>query len=290
MQPIPFKITQNANASFHIQVNHFAYQYDKLHYHPEYQISLILKGSGQVAVGEMVSRFEPGDIYFLGPNVPHVFKNDASYFENPQQESTHMISIFFRDYSFGNNFFNLPEFQQIRQFLDQTVRGIKLDKELAVTLQPILFNIQQVSGAAKLINLLSLINQISLSTQWSFISQQYLPGSWMTSVDSSLDKVFSYIAQHFDQTISLEEVAKLTHLNKYAFCKYFKRVTHKSFVTYLNEFRVSIACKYLVKNTYSVSQIGFMSGFNNLSNFYRQFKKIMNCTPSKYRELYANYF
>jgi len=108
--------------------------------------------------------------------------------------------------------------------------------------------------------------------------------------DSTMNKIFNYISKNFDQPISLEEVSKIAHLDKYSFCRYFKKITHKSFVSYLNEFRISMACKLLVKNTYSISQICFLVGYNNVSNFYKQFKKIMKVTPSKYKELYGQCF
>ena len=272
MTPIRFKVTKKEDASFHIQVNEKPYQYNHLHYHPEYQISLIMKGSGVISVGNSLDEFKPDDIYVIAANVPHVFKNKPEYFEHPEAAKTHMISLFFLPTSFGGQFLQLPEMVKINEFLKETAKGVKLNSSLTAKLKPLIIDLIKANGAMRIINLLQLLNQMALSKEKQFLSSiSYTPGA--SHSDSTMSKIFNYISKNFDQPISLEEVSKIAHLNKYAFCRYFKKVTHKSFVAYLNEFRVSMACKFLIKNTYNITQIGFLAGFNNISNFYRQFKK-----------------
>jgi len=289
MTPIRFKVTEKENASFHIQINEMPYQYDQVHYHPEYQLSLIVKGKGNLSIGDSVEAFNSGDIYLIAPNVPHVFKNESVYFEAPKAAQSHMISIFFLTHSFGGSFLQLPELVKINDFLKETTRGVKINSTLARELKLLIFDLVEANGAQRIIGLLQLLNIMALSKDKQFISN--IPyDSKVTTTDSTMNRIFNYIAKNFDQPISLEQVSKIAHLNKYAFCRYFKKVTHKSFVVYLNEFRVSMACKFLLKETYSISQIGFLVGYNNISNFYKQFKKIMKVTPSKYRELYGQCF
>ena len=289
MDPIRFKVTKKEDTSFHIQVNEKAYQYDRLHYHPEYQISLISKGSGVISIGDKLLEFEPGDIYMIAPNVPHVFKNKPEYFEQPEANKTLMVSLFFLPTSLGTYFLQLPEMVKINEFLKEATRGVKINPSLSVKLKKIIIDLIEAKGAMRIINLLQLLNTMALSTEKQFLSSVSYTEKLRTT-DSTMDKIFNYISRNFDQPISLEEVSKIAHLNKYAFCRYFKKITHKSFIAYLNEFRVSMACKFLLKNTYSISQIGFLVGYNNLSNFYKQFKKVMKITPAKYRELYGQCF
>ncbi len=286
MIPIRFKVTKKEGASFHIQVNEMPYQYDQWHYHPEYQISLILKGSGIISIGDSMEEFGPNSMYVIAPNVPHVFKNKSSYFEQPATANTHMISLFFLPTAFGGQFLQLPEMVKVNEFLHAAAKGVRINPSLTATLKPLIFELMEAKGAKQLINLLEVLNQIALSPQKEFLSS--IPYHLkVNETDSTLNKIFNYISTNFDQQISLEEVSKIAHLNKYAFCRYFKKITHKSFIAYLNEFRISMACKFLIKETYSISQIGFLVGYNNISNFYRQFKKIMKMTPSKYIELYG---
>ncbi len=286
MNPVRFKVIKKEHTSFHIQENKKPYQYDQLHYHPEYQISLILKGTGLGSIGSSLDRFQSGDIYVIAPNIPHVFKNDLRYYEKPEKENTHMISLFFLPTAFGAQFLELPEMVQIKHFLQAAYKGIKLNSTLAIKLKKRILEMTKSTGARRVIHLLTLLNEIAVNKDWQFLST-IRPTFTITHSDNTMNKIFNYISKNFDRPISLEQMAHIAHLDKYAFCRYFKRMTHKSFIAYLNEFRIDMACKFLTSDTYSITQIGFLAGFNNLSNFYKQFKKIMNCTPSKYRELYG---
>ncbi len=289
MVPIRFKVTKKEGASFHVQVNEMPYQYDQLHYHPEYQISLILKGSGIISIGDNLEEFGPNKIFVIAPNVPHVFKNNSSYFEQRTAANTHMVSLFFLPSAFGGQFLQLPEMVKVNDFLLDAAKGVSINPSLTLQLKPLILELIEAKGTKRLIYFLELLNKMALSPEKEFLSS--IPYSLkMKGTDNTLNKVFNYISTNFDQPISLEEVSKIAHLNKYAFCRYFKKITHKSFVVYLNEFRISMACKFLIKESYSISQVGFLVGYNNISNFYRQFKKIMKMTPSRYVELYGKAF
>lgn len=290
MKAILFKVTEKDDSSFHVQDNETEHQYNDFHYHPEYQISLIASGTGVASIGNSVDHFEAGDVYVIGPNVPHVFKHDAVNREDATSQEARMISIFFRDNSFGNRFFHLPEMAKVKELLHGASRGIKLYPGLSAIIAPIIHQLNKASGGARLVHLLSLLDQMAISSQRRFLASQYYGEPQKADYYHPMSKIFDYISENFDKQISLEEVAGVANLSKYAFCRYFKRITNKSFITYLNEFRTGIACKYLLTDSYSIAQVGFLSGFNNLSNFNRQFKKIMKTTPSRYRDLYKKYF
>ena len=286
MEPIPFKVTEKKDASFHIQINQQSHLYGHLHFHPEYQLSLILTGTGTVSVGSSIGRFGPGDVYFIGSNVPHVFKRD----ERPQSDEaggpSRIISLFFREESLGRSFFQLPEMVKVNSFLEASAQGVKLSSPLREQIRIEIEKMERLSGAARLIQLLALLNELALSPHKTFLTEVKLAyPEQPTEYYPRLNRIFRYISENFDQPISLEDVAEVANLSKYSFSRYFKRSTNKSFINYLNEFRIGMACRFLTKSNYSISQIGFQSGFNNLSNFYRHFKRIMNCTPSEYREL-----
>lgn len=290
MKAILFKVTQKDNSSFHVQDNETEHQYNEFHYHPEYQISLIASGTGVASIGNAVDHFKEGDIYTIGPNVPHVFKHDAvNRGENGNGEAR-MISIFFKDNSFGSHFFDLPEMAKIKELLKGASRGIKLHPALSENIAPVIHSLNAASGSARFVHLMNLLDKMASSNQRRYLASQSYGQPANADYYHPMSKIFDYISENFDKQISLEEVAGVANLSKYAFCRYFKRITNKSFITYLNEFRTGIACKYLLTDSHSIAQIGFLSGFNNLSNFNRQFKKIMKVTPSRYRDIYKKYF
>ena len=287
MDPLLFKVTEKEGSSFHVQENKNKALYGNLHYHPEMQISFILEGNGITSVGNSFEPFQKGDLFLIGPNVPHVIKNP---YGTEMEESSHIVSVFFKEDSFGNQFFFLPEMQQIRSFLNATKRGLKLNSSYAQPFFKIIQELTTAKGADRLIALLNMIHAFSKNRNWKYLSSIGYTTPPRKEFYNSMNRIFKYISNNFDKPIALEEVAKLANLSKYSFCRYFKKITHKSFITYLNEYRVGVACRLLNSSNYTISQVGFETGFNNLSNFNRQFKRIMKCTPSKYRALYKKYF
>jgi AraC-like DNA-binding protein/quercetin dioxygenase-like cupin family protein len=281
MKPILFKVTRKEDAAFLVQTNHDKPQYHRLHLHPEYQISLVEKGSGTVQLGQRKMPFQAGDLFVIGAELPHVFK------ANQTPHDLLITSVFFAEDSLGQGFFRLPELYDIQRFLHASKRGIQIGAAHSETLADQIRDFQRTKGPERIIGLLTLLQQ--LSQQWQFGEEVGLPATeseqdYVSGSYYRLQRVFQYIADNFDRTISLEEVARLTHLNKYTFSRYFKKITHKSFVNYLNEFRIGVACRLLRRPNYSIAQISMHCGFNNLSHFYRQFKKYMRCTPKEYRK------
>lgn len=274
MKPILFKVTESTNESFHVQENFQGHQYDQMHYHPEYQISLIVEGHGACTIGEYNDRFAPGNVYVIGSNVPHVFDNSDA----------HVISVFFKDTTFGGYFFQLPEMAAVKHFLEEASQSFKLNHSLAHRIEPLMLELNKLGGATRIIRLLEILNYIALSSEKRVLSQTIADSSYSyTALYRRMKKVFRYLADNFDKEISLDDAASSVHLSRYAFSRYFKKITNKSFVNYLNELRVKAACRFLLRSDYTITQIGYLCGFNNLSNFNRHFKKLMNCTPSEYR-------
>lgn len=287
MNPQLFKIIDSEVSSFQIRINQQAAEYDHLHFHPEFQISLILAGSGITSIGNYLGPFQENEIYIIGPNIPHVFKNAARHYLSSGEHLSHVISLFFKPSVFGKQFFQMPEMASLKKFLADCERCVKLRPKLVLELRPKILELSQTTGGKKIVQFLNLLVEIAERKEKQFLSTSPPEKPKVeSSIYQRINRIFSFISENFDRPIRLEEMARLSNLSKYAFCRFFKKITHKSFVTYLSEFRIGMACRLLRKTDYSVSQIGFLSGFNNLSNFNRHFKKYMNCTPSEYRLMY----
>ncbi len=283
MKPVPFKVTEKEDASFHVQINRQQHQYDRLHFHPEYQISLILEGHGKSTIGNHIDPFSPNEVYIIGADVPHVFKNDSAYYSAGTPLQSHIISLFFKESAFGKDFFQLPEMYAVRQFLKECARGVKLCRPLAERIRPLILELRKLSGAMRIIQLIQILHQTALSEEKHFLGPVGYTPEERKVRSSRLNRTIRYISENFDRPISLEEAANVANLSKHAFCRFFKKSTHKSFVDYLNEFRVGMACKLLSRTSYNISQVSMLSGFNTISYFNRQFKKYMHCTPTEYR-------
>ena len=283
MKPLNFSIPKIAHESFRVQVDRQPHFYDVLHCHPEIQLITIVKSEGVYSIAHQMGNFAAGDIFLLGPEVPHVFRNGEPWYNGSAGGEAHGISLFFRENSFGQGLFELPEFLPVKQLLAGSDRGIKLSKKLADELLLTVLSMPDLSGAPRIIQLLYLLEKIATSGDFEHLSPP-IEQHFQREDYERLNKITAYILDNYAQPISLEEIANEAYLSPSAFCRFFKKRTRKSFVEYLNEFRISMACKMLVESKEPVAHICYKAGFNNLANFNRQFKKVMGVTPTGYRK------
>jgi AraC-like DNA-binding protein len=286
MKALPFRIPKNTASSFRIQIDQEAYFYDRLHYHPEWQITLIEKGSGTLFIGDGIHRFQPGDLFVVGSNLPHLLKSDELYYSD-DSPGTYALSLFFDEHSFGNGFFDLPELRQVKDFLASTSRGIRFLSPGLEELEDKIRAIHRKTDFRRLLELFDILEKLSQWPTIAYLSHSSFTEAQKESDGNRLNEVFQYTLRHYSQNISLEEIADVANMSIPAFCRYFKLHTRKSYIRFLNEVRINIACQLLKESRQNISQICFEVGFQNLSNFNRQFKKVMGRTPSRYRELSA---
>lgn len=272
------QVSSSDKASFHVVLREHATQNKGIHFHPEYQISLVFQGNGTLRIADQTQSIAAGDVFMVGPEVAHGLSCKSEH-----ESSLHLISLYFLPDAFGDSFFQLPEMAAVQKLLQGSRAGILFDPAVSKQVKKNILRLRTTSASPqRLIMLLSILNKMS-SHAWDPIARIGFSPE-VAGSDSMFSQILQYIYDNFDQPISLEDMSELVNLNKYSFCRYFKRMTQMSFVSYLNEFRISKACRFLNSETYNISQIGYLVGYNTLSNFYHQFHKIMNCTPTEYRE------
>ena len=281
MKAVSFRTSMTEGESFKVQVDQLPYFYDRLHYHPEIQLTLIVKGYGSFFIGNRIIPFQVGDVLLIGSNVPHMWKNDPVFYED-QTLGVHAISVHFNQEALGERFLGLPELSHIRRLFARSSRGLSLSGQLQTQARQMLEKMESLQGFERLLLLFELLHEISQREAEQIalanISFEVMEGTG----DQKLNQVFQYVMDHFHQPLSLPQVAGIANLSVSAFCRYFKLRTRKTFVRFLNEIRIDAACKQLLEGNHNVTEICYQVGFNNLSNFNRQFKHIMKCTPSEY--------
>ncbi len=284
MKPILFRHSEKLRNSFfvlHEKCNHF---YDTLHYHPEYQITFIIKGSGTFFIADRFERFSDGDIFILGPNIAHVFKSDDEYYASQDLEQCEYLSIYFEENSFGDGFFNIPENAELLQLLNQAQRGLKIIPSECELVLPDLAQFNSTKGAKSLSQFLLLLDsiaQLKEEHKHLLVSLGYLNQSVEQS-DQKMNMVFNYVLQNFTKDIKLEEIAGVACMSSNAFCRFFKQRTRKSLFEFITELRIGYACKLILQKEFFINEVAYKSGFKNISNFNRQFKKITGKSPSEY--------
>jgi len=286
MRAVRFVIPKTGGNSFRVQTERSLHFYDTIHYHPEHQITVILKGEGTRFIGNHVERFQPGEVYFIGRNVPHVFKCDASYYEGNSQLEASSISVFFKDETFGPQFFEIPEMSHIKRLLELASLGVRIDGEDRNRVAAILNSIEAQDGFQRFQSLLSILDLCSKSDSLQALSSVRYTSPSKDSENERINVVFQYLSKNFREEVSLAQIASIANMTPNAFCRYFKQRTGKAFTVFLNEMRVESAAKLIAGSTENFGNIAQECGFNSISYFNRQFKRIMQTSPMAYRNKY----
>lgn len=254
------------------------------HFHPEYQLFLVLKGRGTRFIGDTMKPFKEGDLIFTGPNLPHVWRNDNSYFSKKDQYSTSGIVIYFQENLLGNMIELKDELESIRYLFEKTKRGLEITGETREAVSLMMQDLLVLKGFKSIIQLLEIFNVIATSSESNPITHYtYVPPTDKASTDR-MNIVYEYVMQNFNRKVVLDEISELVNMTPTSFSRYFKSQVNKSFSGFLKEIRISHACKLLQEETVNINHIAYECGYHTLSNFNKQFKEITNETPLIYKK------
>lgn len=288
MKILPFKIPKTSQESFRLQEDQEVHFYDHLHQHPEVQLTLILESEGKVIVGDFVGTFKPGDIFLIGPNLPHVFRNDSKYYQEDVGQYAHSITVFFEWQSFGEKFLSMPELAHLQEFSKLSARGLFLQEPIRNRVAQLMKQMFRKNGMDRLIVLLKILNILSENKGTEALASSGVYNDFDEVDGKKLADIYRFTMNEFHRKISLDEVASIAHMTTNSFCRYFKKRTRKSYVDFLTEIRIGQARKLLQQDDLSISQISLEVGFNNLSNFNRKFRELCSITPTEFRRIQEN--
>ncbi|MEJ7676676.1 MAG: AraC family transcriptional regulator [Segetibacter sp.] len=246
------------------------------HYHDEFELVLIIQGKGKQFIGNHVCDYQEGSLSFLGPNLPHSFRKEEAHALGGS------LVIHFKEAFLGKQFNMIPEMQKIKLLFERSRMGIQIYGQTRQIIIDKMNDMLELQGIERLIWLLSILSILADSNEYQLLSSPEISGQNNKDSDR-LNKVFDYVMTQFKEEIQLEEVAKIANMSYSGFCRYFKNRTKKNFSLFVNEIRIGYACKRLMESEISISNVCFESGFNNMTNFNEQFKKIIKCTPYQFQ-------
>jgi AraC-like DNA-binding protein len=284
MLPNLEKVEANINHSFHINHINVDFFPSLRHFHPEVEILLVVQGTGTRYVGDSVEPFAPGDLVMIGPNVSHEWCSDKP----AGNSSAEAIYILFNTEIMGNEFWNLPESRIILKIIQKAGRGIKLTGRTRDEVASLMKRIDTSYGFTRIILLMSILEMIAFNGEYQYLATPVVQNTIDERDGERLNKVYRYVLDNCQQDISLGRAASLANLSKPAFCRYFKKRANKTFVRFLNEIRIGRACRFLVNENYSIAEICYSCGYNNISYFIRQFHAVTGFTPLGYRKKFAD--
>ncbi|HVI49378.1 MAG TPA: AraC family transcriptional regulator [Chitinophaga sp.] len=288
MKVIQFTIPVAAAGSVVIQEDILPYLYNYLHRHQEAQITLIIKGEGTLIVGSTTQPCKAGDVYVIGANQPHMFKSDASHYKNAHEKNIHAIHIFFDHEHALQGALALPEMEAVRKFLQLTRYNLQLPQVAQEKAAADILRLNQLNGVERLLAFLSLLNFFSKqANDWKSLSTGFSRHAYSESEGLRMNDIYQYTLEHYAENITLTKIASVAHLTTYAFCKYFKKHTRKTYLGFLNEIRINEACKKIINGEgESIAAVAYATGYNNPVTFNRVFRKVTGMSPSAYARKY----
>jgi len=286
IQPKLEKIFPNLSSSIAVKREIVPFMDYPWHYHPEYEIIFVEKSYGIRLMGNHIGNFSDGDLMFISPNLPHIWKNDKDFYKGNKDILVDVYVIQFREDALRQGFFDLPEFTHIKKLFLLGQQGLLVKGNDHKKISELIKAVYNSSGIERLILFLKTLDTIANTTDYELLSGKGYANSINTTDTERINKVMNFLMENYAQEIKLEEIAGLVNLNKSSFCRYFKYRTHKTFSQFLNEIRIAHACKLLTISNMTITEICYKTGYNNISHFNRQFKLITKMTAGVYAKKY----
>lgn len=287
MKILQFTLPAPDNKTIITKEEHLPFFYPHLHRHNEVQLTWVIKGEGTLVADNSMHPFGDNQIYWIGTNQPHVFKSEASYFEENSQKQTETLNIFFNLDSHLASFFSIPEVRHLNQFIKQHNSGFRVPQNKVPQVSCKMVLVNETTGIEQFIHFIDLLKDLSSIDNLETLSSQTTPASYSETEGIRIATIYNYIMQNYDKQITLDVVAKLAYMTPQAFCRYFKKHTQHTLVSFVNEVRINEACRKLTENRHdSIASIAYNTGFNSITNFNRVFKSVMKKSPKEYLDHY----
>lgn len=254
------------------------------HHHPEYELCLITKGRGKRMVGDNIDRFEINDLVFIGSFTPHEVLCDPEYFDHPDGFQGEGIVIQFVYDFLGEKFFAIPENNGLNKFIKESTRGYAFYGESKKKIISIMLKMEDMNDSERFYTIFSIFKIFASTKEFEILSSPAFSQPFWQDETGSMQKALKYILQNFQKQISIKDLLDITNMSNTSFYAAFKQTYRMPFKDYLLNIRVGYACKILTDPFQNISGIAYDSGFGNISNFNRQFKKIKGITPSQFQE------
>jgi AraC-like DNA-binding protein len=251
-----------------------------LHYHEEMELNLVINGKGaRRIIGDHIDTIDDLELVLVGPNLYH-----AWFTHQCRSEEITEVTIQWHKDLFEDKLLRRNQLSFIRSMVERSQKGILFSRETAAALAPRILSLKQKHGFDSVLELLSILHDLSTSRSMRTLSDASFTNQHFTYNSRRIEKAFEYMNSNYDKPITLGDVASLVSMTDVSFSRFIKKRTGNTFIDSLNEIRLGHASRMLIDTTHSISEISFHCGFNNISNFNRIFKKKKTCTPKEFRE------
>jgi AraC-like DNA-binding protein/mannose-6-phosphate isomerase-like protein (cupin superfamily) len=281
------KINIKENASFSIGIFQDNLEKCTWHYHDYYEISFITEGFGKRIVADSIEDFQPGDLVFIGPNLPHVWIADKETL-SPSSRSLEMVFLQLPPETLTLDLLALPELKHVANALKQSERGIRIIGDTLNQVSNIMLQLPYLDNFERFLQFFRLMDIIGKSKDLIPLASDNYKNLHFDTKNKRILTIHEYLMKNYRESIDLKQIASIVNMAEGSLCRFFKSIVGITIFEYLNKIKVDYACKLLMDKSLTVLDVAIDSGFNNISHFNKQFKKVTRVAPLVYRKRFIS--
>ena len=266
--------------SFKVWSHGYPYRTVRWHFHPEYEIHLITSTTGKFFVGDHIGSFEHGNLVMTGSNLPHNWVSSVP--QETRVDERCLVLQFDAEFA-ARAITAFPELKRVEPLLDASRWGVLFTPKTGMAAEPIMREMLGAQGIRRITLFIALLDLLLQSTEQVKLASAAYRSDPASYAETHINHVLAYIGKNLSQELRETELAELAGQSVSAFSRYFRRQAGLTFVQYVNRLRINLACQLLMAGELSITDICYQVGFNNLSNFNRQFLLLKEMSPSRWR-------
>lgn len=279
--PTRRELSAHGTLEFPLQINYdclfsFYERYVRCHWHEELEIPVVLSGTIRCQLWDQSIILEPGQGILINTRVPH------SYTPLSREEPRLMTTVFHPSLLYGT-----PSDVTYRKYLHpylcaEHLPGTLLSPEEVRMMQQLKDVVEQARFGFELQtrSLLLELFQVHLSRYQDQLAIQH-PAQEPSF--ARMNTMLEYLHANYREPLQLAQLARTVSLSKESCCRLFKKMTGKTILQYLEDYRVSQGMLLLQQSPDTITQIAYQLGFSNPSRFSAAFAERMHMTPHQYR-------
>jgi len=274
MKIIQFTIPVTKEYSIIVQEDKLPYFYNHLHRHSEIQITWIIKGEGTLIAGSCMQGFKPV-IFISSARTNRIFLKAAPIIlKNSAKAGYTRLPCLLIQRDCSAAYWNCRKWKNAKQFLEATNVGLQVPGLYQRRVSNKLLQVKEAKNGFRLAAFINLLQDLAAIKKYKTLSDTYTEYTISEFEGLRMNDIYQYTMSHYTENITLEQISSIAYLTPQAFCRYFKKHTCKTYITFLNEIRINEACKKIVTEEFgSLASVAYQTGFTNPVTFNRVFKK-----------------
>jgi AraC-like DNA-binding protein len=269
--------------AFKVWSHGYPFRTVRWHFHPEYELHLVTSTIGNRYVGDHIGPFVPGDFVLVGPNLPHNWISNVGPGETVEERC---IVLMFSQECISGCLSLFPELRFVERLLKEASQGLKFGASLSERAEPLMRELLKSEGARRISLFIEMLDHLGRDADRTPLASAKFRLDPSVYMSKAMNSVLDFVGRNVAGELKEADLAKLNGQSLSAFSRSFRKLTGLTFVQYVTAMRIELACQHLTQDDLTITEICYEIGFNNLSNFNRQFLLLKGMPPSKFRTLY----